>query len=114
MRKPDSINPILLYYLGRRVRTLREAREPNQEVFANEHGYDRNLWGRIERGLQNVSASSLSKVAAALGVTMSSLLDGLEEEVRRDPERTARLAARSKPAGVAAKQVANTTATGGD
>ena len=94
MRKPDSINPILLYYLGRRVRARREAIEPNQERFAAEHGYDRNLWGRIERGLQNVSASSLLRVCAALGVTMADLLAGIEDEVGRDPDRERRLTAR--------------------
>ena len=86
MRKPDSINPVLLYYFGRRVRALREAGEPNQEEFALRHGYDRDFWGRIERGSQNVSVSSLLKICAALGVQMSDLLDGIEEEMRRDPD----------------------------
>lgn len=81
MRRPDSINSALLVALGRRVRERREAIEPSQAAFANANDYDRNLWGRIERGQQNVSVSTLLKVASALGASMGDLLDGIEQEV---------------------------------
>jgi transcriptional regulator with XRE-family HTH domain len=87
MRKPDSINRPLIHYLGRRIRARRKAIESSPSVFADRHDYDRNLWGRIERGQQNVSVSTLAKVAAALGTTMGELLAGLEEDVRRDADR---------------------------
>lgn len=80
VRKPDSIDPALLVRFGARVRGRRMAIEPNQNVFAETHDYDRNLWGRIERGQQNVSISTLRKVAAALGTTMAELVEGLDAE----------------------------------
>ena len=88
MRKPDSINRPLMAALGRRVRARREAIEPNQATFAGSVDYDRNLWGRIERGDQNVSVSTLAKVSAALGVGLGELLEGIEAEI--DAERRVR------------------------
>lgn len=61
-------------------------------TFATGVDYDRNLWGRIERGDQNVSISTLAKVAAALGIGLGELLDGIEGEV--DAERRRREADR--------------------
>lgn len=100
MRKPDSINRVLLHYLGKRIRTRREALEASPSVFADQHDYDRNLWGRIERGQQNVSVSTLAKVAAALGTTVGELTTGLEKDVRRDADAVAtRLAAEPHATG---------------
>lgn len=88
MRKPDSINPVLLKHLGRRIRTRRESIEPSPSVFAQRIGYDRNLWGRIERGQQNITVSSLHKVALALSTTMQELVAGLELDMATDQDPT--------------------------
>jgi len=84
MRKPDSINRPLMGALGRRIRAAREAIEPSPSVFADAHDFDRNFWGRAERGQQNVTISTLAKIAAALGTSLGALVDGLEEDVERD------------------------------
>jgi transcriptional regulator with XRE-family HTH domain len=39
--------------------------------------------GQIERGEKNISFDNLAKVAEALGVTMSTLLDGIENGTKR-------------------------------
>lgn len=75
-----------MHYLGRRIRVRREAIEASPSVFADAHDYDRNLWGRIERGQQNMSISTLAKVAAALGATMGELVAEIEDDVRRDAD----------------------------
>jgi transcriptional regulator with XRE-family HTH domain len=64
--------------LGKRIHDLRAARKWSQEEFAHVSGFHRTYVGQIERGEKNMSVHNLSKVADALGVNMSALLDGLE------------------------------------
>jgi transcriptional regulator with XRE-family HTH domain len=54
------------------------AKKWSQEEFAHVSGFHRTYVGQIERGEKNMSFDNLAKVADALGVTMSTLLDGLE------------------------------------
>jgi transcriptional regulator with XRE-family HTH domain len=68
----------LLVVLGKRIHDLRAARKWSQEEFAHVSGFHRTYIGQIERGEKNMSFDNLAKVADALGVTMSTLLDGLE------------------------------------
>ena len=68
----------LLVLLGKRIHDLRAARKWSQEEFAHVSGFHRTYVGQIERGEKNMSFDNLAKVADALGVTMSTLLDGLE------------------------------------
>jgi transcriptional regulator with XRE-family HTH domain len=68
----------LLVVLGKRIHDLRAARKWSQEEFAHVSGFHRTYVGQIERGEKNMSFDNLAKVADALGVTMSTLLDGLE------------------------------------
>jgi len=68
----------LLVLLGRRIHDLRAAKGWSQEEFAHVSGFHRTYIGQIERGEKNMSFDNLAKVADALGVTMSTLLDGLE------------------------------------
>lgn len=83
MRKPDSVNRDLMALLGKRVRALREATGATARDFAEANDYDRNLWGRIERGQQNVSVSTLLKVAVALRVPMADLVADIEQDLVR-------------------------------
>ncbi len=63
--------------LGERVRRLREQRGWSQEGFAHEGGLGRSFAGAIERGEKDVRLSTLTKLARALGVTLSQLLKGI-------------------------------------
>ncbi len=71
----------LLVLLGKRIHDLRAARKWSQEEFAHVSGFHRTYVGQIERGEKNMSFDNLAKVADALGVTMSTLLDGLENGI---------------------------------
>jgi transcriptional regulator with XRE-family HTH domain len=68
----------LLELLGKRIHDLRAARKWSQEEFAHVSGLHRTYIGQIERGEKNMSFDNLAKVAGSLGVTLSALLDGLE------------------------------------
>ena len=69
-------NPISRAF-GWRVRRLREARAWTQERLAEQADLDRSYIAGIEAGLRNPSLQSIWRVAKALGVTMSELLNGV-------------------------------------
>ena len=52
--------------LGSNIRQVREERGFTQEAFAQEFGIDRAYYGRIERGLINLSAKMIFQLAHAL------------------------------------------------
>jgi transcriptional regulator with XRE-family HTH domain len=64
--------------LGKRIHDLRAAKKWSQEEFAHVSGLHRTYIGQIERGEKNISFDNLTRVASALGVNLSALLDGLE------------------------------------
>jgi transcriptional regulator with XRE-family HTH domain len=68
----------LLLQLGKRIHQMRAAKKWSQEEFAHVSGFHRTYIGQIERGEKNMSFDNLARVAGALGVTISTLLDGLE------------------------------------
>lgn len=63
-----------LVALGMAIRRIRQASNISQEKLALTAELDRSYVGRVERGDNNVAVLTLSRVAAALGVTMSELL----------------------------------------
>jgi transcriptional regulator with XRE-family HTH domain len=67
----------LLRGLGWRVRQLREAKGWTQELLAGRAGLDRSYVAGIEAGLRNPSTRALAKLARALGITLSGLVDGV-------------------------------------
>ena len=69
----------LLTLLGKRIHDLRAARKWSQEEFAHVSGFHRTYIGQIERGEKNMSFDNLAKIAGALGVNLSVLLEGLED-----------------------------------
>ncbi len=80
-----------LLLVGQRLRALREARGLSQENFALEAGIARSYYGAIERGLRNVAALNLIRIAAALGVEvgelfpeMTALQNGRQRRPRQD------------------------------
>jgi transcriptional regulator with XRE-family HTH domain len=63
--------------LGKRIRQLRTTRGWSQELLADQAGMHRTyMWG-IEQGVRNPSVRHLTRIADALGVSLSALFDGL-------------------------------------
>jgi len=63
---------------GLAVRTAREQKGWSQELLAEAANLNRSYLGEIERGLVTPSLSTISKLAAGLGLTPSALV-GLSE-----------------------------------
>jgi transcriptional regulator with XRE-family HTH domain len=61
--------------LGDNLRSLRTERGYSQEAFAAKAGLHRTFIGSVERAECNISLDNLGKLAAALGVPASRLLD---------------------------------------
>jgi transcriptional regulator with XRE-family HTH domain len=66
-----------LVRFGRRVRELREAKGLSQEAFAEECRLDRTYISGVERGKRNIGIQNVRVIAKALGISLSSLFDGL-------------------------------------
>jgi transcriptional regulator with XRE-family HTH domain len=60
--------------LGEAMRSARHERGYNQEALARRSGLDRSYYGAIERGEFNITMDTVSKVAAALALSISDLL----------------------------------------
>ncbi len=75
MSMPDQ--PDILARFGSRVRELRGEARMSQEAFAAKCGLDRTYIGGIERGKRNVSLRNIEVIAAALGITIAKLTEGL-------------------------------------
>jgi transcriptional regulator with XRE-family HTH domain len=69
-----SGNPALVG-LGAAIRAARLAHGLSQEALAELAGIDRSYMGGIERGEHNLAIMNLLKIADALGVKASALLD---------------------------------------
>lgn len=77
MAKPSpsfSGNPVLVG-LGAVVRAERKAQGLSQEALADKADIDRSYMGGIERGEHNIAIINLLKIANALGMKASLLLD---------------------------------------
>jgi len=72
-----SINPALVG-LGAAIRAARKAKGLSQEALAEIAGLDRSYMGGIERGEHNLAIMNLLKIADALGVKASLLLNESE------------------------------------
>ncbi len=68
----------LLRRLGQRIRDLRSQRGWSQEEFADVCRVHRTYMGHLERGEKNVSITSVVRVSAALGITLSALFAGVD------------------------------------
>lgn len=60
---------------GDHVRSVRAAKGLSQEELADRSGLNRTYVGSVERGERNVSLLNIHKLAAALDVAPSTLLD---------------------------------------
>ena len=70
-------HPVLLA-LGRTIRALREKRNLTQEALAEKASLDPTYISGIERGLRNPGIKNVARLAAALGVTTTKLVEGIK------------------------------------
>ncbi|MFI3170335.1 MAG: helix-turn-helix transcriptional regulator [Faecalibacterium sp.] len=66
--------------LGARIRELRKETGLSQEKFALSIGMDRTYFASVELGKRNIAIINLEKIAKGLGVTLSKMLENVEEE----------------------------------
>lgn len=71
---------LLLSRFGDRVRSIRLARNLSQEHLAEKSKLDRTYISGLERGKRNVSLQNLAALANALDVSLSDLLDGVDND----------------------------------
>jgi transcriptional regulator with XRE-family HTH domain len=64
-----------LIALGMAIRHVRKQKGVSQEKLALMAGIDRSYIGRVERGDNNVALLTLQKIAQALQVSLSALMD---------------------------------------
>lgn len=62
---------------GQRIRELRSELGYSQEAFADRCGFVRTYMSRIETGAANPTLDAVKILADGLGVTLSSLLEGM-------------------------------------
>lgn len=62
---------------GKRLRQLREERGWSQEEFADRAGLHRTYVSAVERGVRNPTLSVLERLAKALGIQLSELVQSL-------------------------------------
>ncbi|KGE86854.1 MAG: helix-turn-helix domain-containing protein [bacterium] len=70
----DKDEQSYLSQLGARIRKLRKAKQLSQEALAFEADLDRTYVSSVERGERNIAVLNLAKLARALGVEVSTLL----------------------------------------
>ncbi len=66
--------------LGGRIRNHRTSRGLSQEKLAELSGCHPTYIGQLERGEKNATVESIAKIAAALNISLSSLLEKLGAE----------------------------------
>jgi transcriptional regulator with XRE-family HTH domain len=75
----DDLRPAF----GRRIRALRLARHLSQEELAERANLHWTYISGIERGRRSPSLNSMGRLASALGVPLSSLVEELSKEPAR-------------------------------
>jgi len=75
----DASSQRLLKVLGLRIRDLRRAQGLSQEDLADKCGVHRTFMGTVERGESNLSFSNIFKVASTLGISLSALFEGVDQ-----------------------------------
>ena len=82
------LSPPVQIAFGTRVRELRKAKRFSQEAFAAHANLDRGAYGKLERGDINVGLLTMARIAVALDLTLSQLLETVElqpEEIQSLP-----------------------------
>jgi len=73
----------LLHALGQAIRQVREDRSLSQERLAELAGLHRTYLSSVEQGRRNLSIGNVSKIANALGVSMTELVQLCEDRLDR-------------------------------
>ena len=73
MAKPDPV----LKSFGQAVKRHREAKDLTQERLAEKADLDRTYLSDIERGTRNAGVKNLVRIARALGISASDLMEGV-------------------------------------
>lgn len=68
---------------GDALRELRAERGMSQEAVALEAGLNRGYYSGVERGVRNVALANITKIAGALGLPASAVLERAEAIQRR-------------------------------
>jgi len=68
---------VALSHFGKNIQTVRSGLKISQEKLAELSDLDRTYISSVERGQRNISILNIIKIADALGVKASSLLEGL-------------------------------------
>lgn len=71
----------ILQQVGAALRSARKQAGLSQEKLALKAGVDRTYVGGIERGERNPSILNLARLANAIGISLSDLLEGVHTEV---------------------------------
>jgi len=72
---------------GQILRSLRQKRGLSQERLGFESGYHRTYISLLERGLKNPSLTTIFRLASALGVSPSEMVQLVEARVNQVPNR---------------------------
>ncbi|MCC6664453.1 MAG: helix-turn-helix transcriptional regulator [Polyangiaceae bacterium] len=80
----DSVDQELIQLVARNVRATRRAKKLSQAAVASRLGMSTTNYSRIEAGRQNLTLSTLARLAAALAVRP---VDLMRPPKRRAPER---------------------------
>jgi transcriptional regulator with XRE-family HTH domain len=81
----EDFDSRLMRQLGRRIKRRRNFLDLSQEALAERAGIHRTQISMYENGERMPLASSLIKLAAALGISVDQLLVGIEWEVTGPP-----------------------------
>ncbi len=65
--------------LGKRISYLRKTKKKSQLTLSLDAGVNKNYISDLERGRRNPSLMVLSRIATALDVDLSTLLQGIQE-----------------------------------
>lgn len=68
---------------GKAVQAARQRLGVSQEAFAAELGMHRTQLGHIEQGLKDCRLSTIVRISAGLGLSVSQLLDQIDAKPRR-------------------------------
>lgn len=78
MHKENSPRPAVLQHVSQNVRRLRNCADLSQTALAEKSGVSRRMLVAIEAGEKNVSLATLDRVAEALEVAFSDLIQAPE------------------------------------
>ena len=66
--------------LGKRIKELRVQTGLSQEKFALKIDMDRTYFASVEAGKRNISIINIKKISDRLGISLSKLFEGMEEQ----------------------------------